>query len=111
MTGTLLHNALPAAITSTIPIFSQSLRYSEGLERNMCGEDGFGWDEHWLDQCRSGFVILTMAVVWIGLAMLAAQWWALLEVWSWVGSEWKRRDSRERFGNTEIEVYRDKKQG
>jgi hypothetical protein len=86
VTITLLLNAMPAPIVSAMPLYLQQMRYTEELEKNMCREDGFGWDEHWLDQCRSGFIILSAGAACVGLAMTVAQWWAMLETWSWLAS-------------------------
>jgi hypothetical protein len=86
VTIALLLNAMPAPIVSAMPLYLQQMRYTEELEKNMCREDGFGWDEHWLDQCRSGFTILSAGAACVGLAMTIAQWWAMLEAWSWLAS-------------------------
>jgi hypothetical protein len=110
MTSILLLNALPTPIVSTGPL-SQQLRYTEELGRIMCHEDGSGWDEHWLNQCKSGVAILSTGTIWIGLAMLAAQWWAISEVWNWAVLQWRRGDNTEWSTKSDMIEYMDKKQG
>ncbi|KAF2686390.1 hypothetical protein K458DRAFT_402852 [Lentithecium fluviatile CBS 122367] len=111
ITSIFLLNALPTAIAAAIPFFPQQLRYTENLETSMCREDGFGWDDHWIDQCRSAFAILSTSAIWIGVAMMAAQWWAISEVWRWVGSECNRKKRVEMIASIEEAEYVDKKQG
>lgn len=86
MTFILLMNVMPAAITTMVPRASE-LKYDDKFADRMCREldDGFGWDTKWLDDCVSSFRILTTGIVWIGLVMMVAQWWALSSVWSWLG--------------------------
>jgi hypothetical protein len=95
LSGILFLNALPTPIASVLPLSLHQLRYTEDLERSMCREDGFGWDEHWLDQCRSGFAILSTGAIWVGLAMMVAHWWAVSEIWSWLAWRCNKRQNRE----------------
>ncbi|KAF2995587.1 hypothetical protein E8E13_004650 [Curvularia kusanoi] len=44
---------------------------------------GFGWDDEWLSQCSRSFDMVQMCVAWGALALMVAQWWALVTVRSW----------------------------
>ena len=111
ITSVLLLNALPIPIVSALPQSLRQLRYTEDLERSMCREDGFGWDENWLDQCRSSITILSTGAIWIGLVMMVAQWWALTEAWTWVALSYEVKETRERTANLESACYVDEKEG
>jgi len=111
ISGVLFLNALPAPIATALPVWLRQLRYTEDLERSMCHEDGFGWDEHWPDQCRSGFATLSTGAIWIGSAMLAAQWWAISEVWRWVATKCNKLERREDIVILGKASFVDEKQG
>lgn len=109
ITVVLLVNILPPTIAHTNPLLSR-LRYDE-MRKGMCLEldDGFGWDEHWVDQCRQSVRILSSCVAWSGLVMMAAQWWAMISIWGWIDDlrkENRRTDDDE--ANVETGEYRDR---
>lgn len=111
VTGVLVINAVPLSVVGAGPGVMLRWRYTEGLERSMCREDGFGWDDSWLDQCRSGFAVLSTGAMWVAFAMVAAQWWAMCEVWGWVASKRSRREGRARAGSTGKVRFVDEVQG
>ncbi|KAF9737221.1 hypothetical protein PMIN06_000880 [Paraphaeosphaeria minitans] len=81
----LLINVLPSSFASSIPYLSQ-LRHDDNFERGMCQEldNGFGWDERWLNDCASSFDTLNKGAMWVGVAMVSAQWLVLINLGSWL---------------------------
>lgn len=102
MTLILLYNLLPSEIVSAVPI-SLRWRYDENFEKRFCREiDDFGWDAQWLEQCRSSFRIIRIVLVWSGLLLVAAQWWAVFGVWKW--ARVLKMEQRDRWhGETDVE--------
>lgn len=102
ITLVLLINVVPQSLAHII-LTASHLRYDE-IEKTMCREldDGFGWDEHWFDQCRSSFRTLSSSLAWIGLVMMAAQWWAVISVWSWA-IRLRRKDADRSDGHVDVE--------
>ncbi|KAF2448218.1 hypothetical protein P171DRAFT_208462 [Karstenula rhodostoma CBS 690.94] len=81
----LLINVLPSSFASTIPYLSQ-LRHGDNFERGMCQalDDGFGWDERWLNDCASSFDTMNSGAIWAGVVMMSAQWLVLVRLASWL---------------------------
>lgn len=81
----LLVNVLPYPFASSIPYLSR-LRHDNDFERGMCQEldDGFGWDERWLNDCASNFDAINRAAMWIGVVMMSAQWLVLMSLAGWL---------------------------
>ncbi|KAK7181722.1 hypothetical protein DPSP01_008631 [Paraphaeosphaeria sporulosa] len=81
----LLMNVLPSSFASFIPYLSQ-LRHGDNFERGMCQDldDGFGWDERWLNDCASSFDTLNRGAMWVGVVMMSAQWLVLISLGRWL---------------------------
>jgi len=94
-------NTLPFWLTRKLPALSY-FQYDQILEFSMCSEldDGFGWDASWYDQCRSSSRALATGIVWVGLMLVAAHWWALfcLRIWNMDLKGWSsmRKDDMEK---------------
>ncbi|KAF1831443.1 hypothetical protein BDW02DRAFT_591119 [Decorospora gaudefroyi] len=68
---------------------------------------GFGWDEEWLQACSKSLGAIKFAIASLGLVLLVAQWWALVNVRRW-GKELRslRRGQRD-VENTGIPKRKD----
>lgn len=95
-TLTLLNAVLPIDIHTMVPGVP-NLKYDVS---EFCGnvDDGYGWDEQWMRQCRTGFQLVKFAAFGVGMVFMTVQWYALVSIWSW-----KRTMSSEKMKGAMIE--------
>ena len=77
----LLNVVLPLDLNTIVPLLP-SWKFDVN---DICLEidDGLGWDDDWLQQCRKNFTYVKVGLGCFGLTLVAAQWWALVSVWRW----------------------------